>query len=359
MKKLSIVTLNGYFNYGNRLQNYALQEALKKYDLEVDTLRITRTPKREIMKPMLRNIRDYIKNPSEYMLEKKRNEVFMSFSRTYINESLSKYYLTDDLKFLNEEVDYFVTGSDQVWNPEMNRLSSKYFLEFAEDKKKIAYAPSFGVEELSTDASKKYKEWIESIPYLSVRENEGAVLIKQLTNRRAEVLVDPTMLLSREEWLKIAKKAKNKPKGKYLLTYFLGGIPSEHEKKIFDLSKRYSMPIINLGDINEAETYKTGPSEFIDYINDCSLFFTDSFHGVAFSILLNTPFVVYERATASSTMYSRIETILNKFNLREREVNNIKFTEELFSFDYSYTLPILENERQRADVFLKRIFMTK
>src|SRR5699024_11251798 len=168
----------------------------------------------------------------------------------------------------------------------------------------------------------------------------------------AEVLVDPTMLLTREEWLEVANVAKNKPKNKYILTYFLGGIPEKHEKEIFDLSKRYSMPIINLGDIEEAETYKTGPSEFIDYINDSSIFFTDSFHGVVFSILLNTPFVVYDRATASSTMYSRIETILNKLNLREREVDNIDFADDIFTIDYSHTLSVLTKEREKSDTFL-------
>lgn len=353
MKKASIVTLNGYFNYGNRLQNYALQEALKKYNLEVDTLRITRTSKKETVKPFLRNVRDYIKDASNYKLEKKRNEIFMNFSNTYINERPQEYYLDDDLTFLNSEVDYFVAGSDQVWNPNMNKLSSKYFLEFADEDKKIAYAPSIGVGELSDNAAMKYKNWIDGIPYLSVREHEGAELIESLNGRHAEVLVDPTMLLTRDEWLKITKDASNKPKGKFILTYFLGGIPEQHQKEIYDLSERYSMPIINLGDINEEETYKTGPSEFVDYINDSSIFFTDSFHGVVFSILLDTPFVVYERITSSSTMYSRIETILDKFDLRKREVDNIDFSDDVFAVDYSHTISILEEEKRQADDFLK------
>src|SRR5699024_10465285 len=197
------------------------------------------------------------------------------------------------------------------------------------------------------DVSKKYKKWISDIPYLSVREHEGADLIEQLTSRNAEVLVDQTMLLTREEWLEVANAAKNKTKNKYILTYFLGGIPEKHEKEIFDLSKRYSIPIINLGDIEEAETYKTGPSEFIDYINDSSIFFTDSFHGVVFSILLNTPFVVYDRVTSSSTMYSRIETILDKFDLREREEKNIDFSTDILTVDYTHTLPVLAKEKEQ------------
>lgn len=212
MKRASIVTLNGYFNYGNRLQNYALQEALKKYNLDVDTLRITRTPQKETLKPILRNIRDNIKDSSKYKLEKERNKIFSEFSNKYINEQNKEYFLNDDLSFMNAQVDYFVAGSDQVWNPNMNKHSSKYFLEFADKEKSIAYAPSFGIGELSLEVAKKYSKWIDGINYLSVREDEGAQLIEQLTGRKAEVLVDPTMLLTREEWLKIAKPARNKPK---------------------------------------------------------------------------------------------------------------------------------------------------
>lgn len=359
MKKASIVTLNGYFNYGNRLQNYALQEALKKYNLDVSTLRITRTPKKETIKPILRNIRDNMKDSNKFKLEKKRNEIFSEFSRNYINEQNEEYFLNDDFTFMNNQVDYFVAGSDQVWNPNMNKLSSKYFLEFADKEKSIAYAPSIGVGELSPDASEKYSKWIDGIKYLSVREHEGAELIDELTGRHAEVLVDPTMLLSREEWLQIAKPAKNKPDKKFILTYFLGGIPKEHQEEIYNLSKEHSMPIINLGDISEEETYKTGPSEFVDYINSSSIFFTDSFHGVVFSILLDTPFVVYERVTATATMYSRIETILDKFDLRDREVKNIAFNEDIFSIDYSHTVPALAKEREKADTFLKNALQLK
>src|SRR5690625_4583090 len=156
MKKATIVTLNGYFNYGNRLQNFALQEALKKYDLEVDTLRINRTPNKEVLKPILRNVRNYIKDPSRYHLEKQRKEIFTRFSNDYINEQAEEYFLEDDITFLNEQTDYFIVGSDQVWNPNMNKVSSKFFLEFADNDKSIAYSPSFGVAELSHEVADKY-----------------------------------------------------------------------------------------------------------------------------------------------------------------------------------------------------------
>jgi exopolysaccharide biosynthesis predicted pyruvyltransferase EpsI len=105
-------------------------------------------------------------------------------------------------------------------------------------------------------------------------------------------LADPILLLTKEKWLSIAKEASNKPKDKYLLTYFLGGIPTQYKKEIKKTAKENNLEIINLGDIKEKDTYQTGPSEFIDYINNCSVMFTDSFHGTVFSILFEKPFVV-------------------------------------------------------------------
>lgn len=154
---------------------------------------------------------------------------------------------------------------------------------------------------------------------LSVREEAGAKIIKDLTGRDAEVLVDPTMMLTREKWLSIAKEAPNKPKGKYLLTYFLGGVPSKYKRQIKNIAERNNLEIINLADIRDKETYITGPSEFIDYINSCSILCTDFFHGTVFSILMEKPFIVFERMGTSSSMFSRINTLLDKFDLNSRK----------------------------------------
>ena len=352
MKKVSIVTLNGYFNYGNRLQNYALQETLKKLNLEVDTLRINQSPKKEVLKQFLRTIRDFFINSLEFKTKKKREEIFREFSYNLLTESSKEYYLSDDLSSLNNDTGYFVVGSDQVWNPSMNKMSSKFFLEFADKSKRIAYAPSFGISKLAdNDTIEKYSQWINDIPHLSVRENEGAQLIKHLTGRDALVLADPTMLLTREEWLLISKQASNRPESPYLLTYFLGGPTDETKERLEKLANNENMTIINLGDIADKDTYETGPSEFLDYINNASAFFTDSFHGVVFSIIFETPFVVYERQSSGPSMYSRIETILDNFDMRDREANGFK--EDIFSMDFSGTHEVLEREYDKSIKYLK------
>ena len=201
-------------------------------------------------------------------------------------------------------------------------------------------------------------KWLSEIKYISVREESGAKIIKELTGRDAPVLVDPTLLLTREKWLTIAKPAKNKPKDKYLVTYFLGGVPKEYKKEIKKFAKNNQLKIINLGDIKETKTYITGPSEFLDYINSCDIIFTDSFHGTVFSILFEKPFVVYKRVGGSS-MYSRIKTLLKMFKLESREYEKVRIDNSLFEIDYSHVPKILEIERSKSYNYLKEALNIK
>lgn len=371
MRKIGIMTLNGYYNYGNRLQNYALQESLKFLGFVVETIINRRTPKKTKFIKRIHNLGTnsykeiYIKayNKTWRKIRKKsivkRTENFKEFTLNYINET--NYFISENNipKNLSDRYDYFVTGSDQVWNPVNTLGSSIFFLTFAEKHKRIAYAPSFGVSEIKPEYKEKYKEWISEIPWLSVREDDGARIIKELTGRDAPVLVDPTLLLTKEKWLSIAKEAQNKPKGNYLLTYFLGGIPPKYKKQIKKIAKVNNLEVINLADIRDKETYRTGPSEFIDYINSCSVFCTDSFHGAVFSILFEKPFIVYERMGSTLSMFSRIETLLKKFKLESRKAENIKSNEDVFNIDFSHVPAILEAEKKKSYDFLKEALNVK
>lgn len=357
--KIGIITLNGYFNYGNRLQNYSLQQILidEGYAVETVVFEISNRKKKNEKAKLIncnrlkRIIYNCIKKKVYYKINLQKQNIFKQFTEKNIFE---KHIKADDYEMLvsiSQEYDFFITGSDQVWNPNYNFGSSIYFLTFAEKHKRIAYAPSFGVSEIKPEFVENYKEWISGMNRLSVREDDGAKIIKDLTGRDAPVLVDPTLLLTREKWLSIAKEASNKPKGKYLLTYFLGGIPDNYKKQIKNIVKENGLEVINLGDIREKETYITGPSEFIDYINNCSILCTDSFHGTAFSILFEKPFIVFERI-GSTSMYSRIDTLLNKFKLNYRKAENMAWGEDVFNIDFSHIPSILSSERKKAIDYL-------
>lgn len=371
MKKVAILTLNGYFNYGNRLQNYAVQEVIKSMGFEVETiLNNNRLRNKEksvnsigsrIRKVREKNLQDlynslYIR-VGKYLyrenLSETRTQIFKDFSHSYIAET--DYTIADDNLpgELGDKYDFFVTGSDQVWNPNFRKGSPIDFLTFAPPEKRISYAASFGISKIPEEYVENYREWLSEMAHLSVREETGAKIIKELTGRDATVLVDPTMMLTKEEWFSISQVPTNKPMKRYLLTYFLGNISRERMKQLKNIAKENDLEIIHLAQMNDKVPYLSGPSEFIDYINSASIFCTDSFHGAVFSILLDTPFIVYNREGNSSNMNSRIETLLKIFQLECRSAENIQSNNQIFEIDYSHTIPILEKERNKALNYLK------
>lgn len=372
MKKVGIVTLTGYSNYGNRLQNYALQEVIKGFGFDVETIKIGNLNEKtnisssfrkrvinkmseEPLSAIARNVKTKLWNTLHKeqirISNAQRIEAFIRFSEQYITEK--EYTVSNDniSKELNEKFQFFVTGSDQVWNPNFPSVSSIHFLTFASPHKRVAFSPSFGISKIPHEHVTNFKNWLGAMASISVREEEGAKIVKDLTGREVPVLIDPTLMLKKDEWMNIARVAPNKPKGNYLLTYFLGGIPSQYRHQIYTLAKERQLEIVNLGDIRNIDTYKADPSEFIDYINSCSVFCTDSFHGAAFSILLEKPFVVYGRVGGAS-MSSRINTLLNKFDLHSRRIEEVKTINDAYDIDYSHIPAILKHERQKAINYL-------
>jgi Polysaccharide pyruvyl transferase len=372
MKKIAIVTLNGYFNYGNRLQNYAVQEVLKSFGLKVETLMVDANKDKQQVNNNFKNIIGTVKDKTlkELLLKVEskiwssfnknlvnnlklnRTEIFKEFTKSFINET--EFVISDNQIpcGLGEDYDYFITGSDQVWNPNYILGSSIYFLTFAPREKRVAFSPSFGVSKIPSEHQNNYRQWLSEMEHLSVREDAGAKIIKDLTNRDALVLSDPTMMLTREQWLSISTKAKNIDHKKYLLTYFLGNLSIEYQNEINKIAKKNKLKIINLSNLRDRETYQTGPSEFIEYINSASVFCTDSFHGAVFSILLETPFIVFQRKGNSPSMYSRIDTLLNKFDFNSRKFSNITKNEEIFDIEFSHVPQILEQERNKTRNYL-------
>ncbi|HHD2781093.1 TPA: polysaccharide pyruvyl transferase family protein [Clostridium perfringens] len=364
MNNIAIITLNGYFNYGNRLQNYALQESLKLINYDSKTLikeniieenGISESKLKIFFnmsyKEKIELIKYKINKGKIIELNKNRTQVFKMFSEDYINEA--DFQKNDD--FI-KKYKYFISGSDQVWNPNDKTVTEYNFLTFAPKEKRLTYAPSFGVSKIPEKFKEDYKKWLSDIENISVREEAGAKIIKELTGKNAKIVVDPTMLLDKKKWLSIAKEDKNKPQKEYLLTYFLGGIPKEYQKNIKYFSKKYNLEVVNLANIKYEKYYCNGPSEFIDYINSAKLFMTDSFHGCVFSLLMETPFIVCDRKghSKSENMSSRIDTFVKKFKLESRKFENIK-ENELFNNDYTNSKTILEKEREKAWNYLNSI----
>ena len=243
-------------------------------------------------------------------------------------------------------------GSDQVWNPKFDRLSDVDLLSFATPEQRISFSASFGISELPENSKEKAKRELEKFKAISVREDRGKEIVEELTERKdVQVLVDPTMLLTSEEWDKVAKKPEQLKTDKYILNYFLGEISEKRKKEIERIAKENNCEIINILDKN-SPFYQTGPSEFLYLEKNAFLICTDSFHSSVFAILYNRPFVVFDREDSNVKMNSRLDTLLKKFKLENRWYKD-KITEEQLKVDYKESYIILKEERKKAKEFLE------
>ena len=365
--KVAILTMSNGINYGNRLQNYAVQKVLESVGCEVETIknftsqRITsKSDPKRIIKYALASI--YEKVPFvdiKFLNRILRNVNFNKFTKNYIKQT--KYIITKDYIPTNicNMYDYFICGSDQIWNPEFKINSEIDFLTFANKGQRIAYAPSFGVSKLPEYCIDSYKKWINEIDCLSVREQVGADIIKELTGRNAIVLVDPTLMLSKDEWLSIAKKPKIKLNKKYILTYFLGKKDNITENRINKIAKKYDLEVINLLDISHKFIYSADPSEFLWLINNSELVCTDSFHGSVFSLIFQKAFMVFERKDNFLSMNSRLDTLLAKFDMESRRESNIINEDEVFNIDFSKVNRIINNEKDKTFKYIKEALNIK
>ena len=325
MKKIGIVTIFDNNNYGNRLQNYAVQAILKNNGYESITIKNdvnlnNNVNKIEYLKIKLKiyykkiksNVKNIIKNSSRYKL-------FCEFNKKI--KLSKKNFSFNKLKNI-KEFDYFIVGSDQVWNPHFSRLSDFDLLNFIEDSnKKISFSASFGISNIPKEYETKTAKALKEFKAISVREEEGKKIVEKLTGRTdVEVLIDPTMMLDAKDWDKVLKKPKQLKTDKYILNYFLGELPEKKKKEIDRIAKENECEVINILDKN-SPFYQTGPAEFLYLEKNAFLICTDSFHSCVFAILYNRPFIVFEREDKNVSMNSRIETLLNKFELQDRKFN--------------------------------------
>lgn len=378
MKKIGIITMYNNNNYGSALQCFATIKLLRK--LKYDPIVIERNDsnvKRELIR-LLRKIQFlyrimlYPEKWKKFKLsfsESKRgyNEISIESKRLinkFINENIPICNLSyRKLKKLarSDEFYAFISGSDQIWNVSSPYLDPMLYLEFSPKNKRIALAPSFGIDEIPYYEKKILAKKLKKYAYLSIRENSGVQIIKELTGRNANLILDPTLLVSKEEWISLSEKGKRLNDGKkYVLAYFLNE-PSQIaieiiRKLISDLKcelivlpydfKKYKQ-------IGEYKFYSAGPKEFINLINQSEFIVTDSFHGVAFSINLNKDFIAVERDYAGSIKQNeRIITLLEKCGLKNRFFTTYKKIMNLNPICYLEINNILKKERLNAENYI-------
>ena len=298
MARVGIITFLHNDNYGSSLQAYALQRAVRDmgHDCEHLDYRPDRAEKiRNLLKSgnspklLLDGVRKRSVKAGQQGAREKSSAIPLFYQNTMRLSTPCRNQ--KELRAAADRYDVLICGSDQIWNPVW--LNPAYFLTFApQDTRKIAYAASLGVSTLPAEAKiRKIRKWTEGFEAISVREKEGAALLKRMTGRDAEVMPDPVCLLSREEWAEAAAPA---PEGEpYLLCYFIGENPAYWDK-VSRLQAQTGLKVIVMP--VTAEGYRSGyelldgagPEAFLGAMKDAAMLCTDSFHGLVFGTIFGT-----------------------------------------------------------------------
>lgn len=324
--KIGIVTVHRANNYGAAVQAYALQHILRNYGLDAQ---------------FIDYVGDFLKYPFGIENFRKKGLVGETFTflgelsrlprRKKFNEFRKSYFIcTEEVKKeelcgLEEQFDLFIAGSDQVWNYKITNQDGAYLLDFVKNyDKKGSYAASFGL----TRIERKYREWysqnLSNIKYLNIREKSAIPIVKKYTNRTPKVVLDPTLLLAKTEWEKIAVNPKMQ--GDYILSYQVG-IDRHLVKYTAFLSKAtglpvYSIPFTQGGYIKMHPVWNSGPLEWLGWIKNARYVVTDSFHGMALSIIFERNFAV-NISSQGQALSSRLKDLLNLTGIKGRNIDEI------------------------------------
>lgn len=316
MNNIAIVTLYGEFNFGNKLQNYALTYIFKKYGFSADTLQVYQSALiptyKDYLKGIIKNAISIFPFHSKYKNQRLRKHKFTKFSKDYLN--LTKKYNTKDVpEDLLQKYDVLIVGSDQVWNDHDFIIDDiNYFtLKNVKNKKKVSFAASIGKDSFQPEYENYFIEALLDFDFISCRELTGAHYLSNILGKECIQIFDPTLFLSREEWKRIIKKPSWLKEERYRLLYFLG----ETNGKIFEDFDN-EIAYINIMDMN-TESYNTSPEEFVYLIANASEILTDSFHACVFSMLFGKTFTVFEKKSneQNNKMESRILSLFSFFRI--------------------------------------------
>lgn len=327
--KIGILTFHCAHNYGAVLQCYALQETLKQmgHDVEVIDYR-----PEYLLAPYRRfDVHRFIsRNPlkmakkcvTEIVLANKRIIRYDSFNR-FITKELRLSEKTEG-KSIPQKYDVYVMGSDQIWNPKItNGFDPVYFGDFGfpkDNKKYVAYAASMGATSLEDDAKAFYMKALKSFDSVSVREIQLAALLQPLTDKKVEIVLDPTLLVDRNLWSGITKTPRIKEK--YVLVYQVR-YDSNTLRIAYDIAKEIGAVVVEITAFFNPRLKKNrlqcaSPEEFIGWIRNASCVVTTSFHGTAFSVIFNKPFYCIALGDNGD---SRSASLLKNIGLEDRMIN--------------------------------------
>lgn len=371
-KKIGLISFFKDPNYGTMLQAYALAASIQKLGEECEYIEYRNHSKST--HPIM-VLRLYIKRTLTYLGLMRDKYEFRYFDNKQFHNIKCKYkyfvnnfiptskitYYEDTIVSANDDYCNFIVGSDQTWSQFMTRGLERYlFLEFVtESMKKQSYAPSIG----TTNINHKYKSMlvqkISGFSNLSCREPENSKLLSSLTGKDVESVIDPTLLLRKDEWKSLIDKEYRLPCGKYILCYILGvkDCISSFAEKLGEIKGLPVFYILTRPEyLNKKHLSDVGPQDFINLIANADYVVTDSFHGTIFSINLNTNFYSFAKRTQTEGFNDndRLLSILKPLGLQER-FHEDSDDEILPDIEFKSVMPKIEELRISSMIYLKKI----
>lgn len=362
MKPIGLVTCYFHHNYGSMLQAYATEMIMQQMGLPFQTIAckapINYMQENKILyivKKLL--IADWKMRLGKMKIERAkkdnpmfaknweiRNKAFDQFAETFFH--VSPYCKNrEELSKMAENYSAFLVGSDQLWRTDSVE-HGYYTLEWVPDHiRKIAYSTSIGVKEVPWFQVEKNKRFMNRFDHIALREQSACDLVYKLTGRKVPVVLDPTLLFTGDQWLRIQQQ-EPLTNGKYIFCYLLGDNPSQREfiKRVKEKTGYKIVALQQLDDYIPSdegfadEAPYVGPREFLNYIRNAEYVFTDSFHCSVFSILYKKNFFTFSRFAegAKQSTNTRIDNLLHITGLEERRMTNDKTIEEVVNFKRNF-----------------------
>ena len=359
MKVAAIITIHVGSNFGSVLQTIATAEIISEFGYTPIIINYIpdRATDSRYFKDVKSNIPKLILRTLYYPVHLwNRLVIYGGFLSKYTTLS-TPIFSKDNFAELCPDADVYITGSDQVWNSIHNEgFDGHYFFEgISKEKKRIAFSASIGREELNSNELDEFKKHLQDYSAISVRESSAVILLDKI-NIHAEHLLDPTLLLNKQQWKPF--ESTRKIKEPYLVVYTPYNIIDEAliYRTARNIATRQGLKIVTFSMNFKSNPFadKTvryaNPGDFLSLMDHADFVITNSFHGTAFAINLNKQFIVYPPSDFST----RIVSILKLTGLTDRLVNEEIIPGQLPTIDYEPVNKILDTEREKSRIFLKK-----
>ena len=362
MKRIGILTMHRVQNYGSALQAYALQEYINRlgYDAELIDY-IFPNGEHKQRRPLKKRIKSTLFKWAFYLPILRKSKRFARFYEAHYKCSEQQFANPESLKDYDYPYDILVTGSDQVWNPIHILTDTSFFLSFAQPHTpKVAYAPSFSVASVPEGFDKAIRPYLEAYNHISVREKSGLDIVRSLIHREVPMVCDPTLLLTSEDWGKLAEQSSYKIKGPYILVYVLHYAYNPYPEIntiIEKVQQELNLPLILLDAPLLEMRFKNarfikdaGPLDFLYLVKHASYVITTSFHGTAFALNFGIPFysVIRDRSGFDTRMMDLIDAVE-----ADRAIVYNQPIDRPLTMDYAPVTERLEEMRHRSQEYIK------